>query len=84
VSHTDRETVFVPTYDDDEEIDLMVYKNHDRNTPFKAKEKMKTIKEEKDDGNMSEGSDTAYFNGEETEFNNRDDDDDDDLDQRFD
>lgn len=35
---------------------------------------MTTIKEEKDEGNHSEGSDTAYFNGEEEDFNNRDDD----------
>lgn len=35
---------------------------------------MRTIKEEKDDGHMSQGSDTAYFNGDEEDFNNRDDD----------
>ena len=51
------------------------------------RDKMKTIKEEHDDGNMSEGSDTAYFNGDDEEFNNRDDDpeyDERELDQRFD
>lgn len=64
----------------------MVYKNND-GTPYRKKEKMNTIKEEKEDGHMSEGSDTAYFNGEEEDFNNRDDDQDEDereLDKRFD
>ena len=85
VNHTDRETVFIPTYDDEEEIDLMVYKTNDKHS--KKDRKMNTIKEEKEDGNMSEGSDTAYFNGDEEDFNNRDDDEDDDerqLDQHFD
>jgi hypothetical protein len=63
----------------------MVYKNNDKGGYGQSRDKMKTIKEEKEDGNMSEGSDTAYFNGDETEFNNRDDDQEyDDLDHRFD
>jgi hypothetical protein len=34
---------------------------------------MKTIREDKDEEESGEGSDTAYFDGEDDEFNNRDD-----------
>lgn len=41
---------------------------------------MKTIKEEDEDKNSNNGSDTAYFSPDATNFNDRDDDDDDDYD----
>ena len=43
-------------------------------SPYKKKNKMNTIKEEKEDGYHSENSDTQYFNGDEEDFNNRDED----------
>ncbi len=63
---------------------LKVYNNISPDKPFEKHGSsnglgMKTIKEEMEhEGLSEEGSDTAYFNGEETEgFNERDDDDDD-------
>jgi hypothetical protein len=79
--------MYVPTYthDQEEEIDLKVYKNNEK-TPYKKNHKMNTIKEERDDdgGNNSDGSDTAYFNGEDDTFNNRDDEDEEEEDKELD
>ncbi len=63
-----RQTEFVPTYNDEEEVAMKVYTNNEF-TPHKESH-MKTIKEEE----KSTGSDTAYFvNDDEDLFNERDD-----------
>ena len=77
----DKDTMFVPTYnhEEEDEVDLKVYNNNAHSPPVyknHGKNKMRTIKEEKEDGAQSEGSDTAYF-GDTHDFNNRDDDEDD-------
>ena len=66
---------------------MKVYNNKINSPPFKVNfnnKKMKTIKEEREDGdheNNSDQSDTGYFGEETYDFNNRDDDDEDDTQQ---
>ena len=66
---------------------MKVHNNKLNSPPFKVNfnnKKMKTIKEEREDGdheNNSDQSDTGYFGEETYDFNNRDDDDEDDTQQ---